>query len=213
MRHFPDYTVAKTRREMMQISKRILFEASSRGARFLKKHPIFDVWYIQDDPKAVRDKISHMLRDLKRTAYTTTKTRQENRLGEVTARSMTRGFQGCCTQNNDEEAHRNLMLTAVPMMVESDRDMTKDSRRSMIANFTSFLPKCGTGYYHDSSIISMLILGDDWKPEDGSCVKLSSLDHNAVEEQHIRLHQAEIESLYSVSELILRDDEDWEFLW
>lgn len=64
--HLESYTVAVTKSEKSSVSQTVLEElTSTSGARFLKKHSIFDEWYVATD-KAARDKISHCLRRMTR---------------------------------------------------------------------------------------------------------------------------------------------------
>ena len=191
LKHFTEYEAAKTRSEMMRISKRILLEVSSRGARFLRKHPIFDEWYIQEDPKAVRDKISHILRDLKRT-YTTTETHQENRVrGPV---NLTRRFNGGCS----EQMQRNL-VRVVPTMDESNTTNTLIASNTTMADdrpntFTSFVL-----HWHHSSGTSML--GGEWKP-DACCNTIFLVDHDAEQQREVEKSGLELQ-LRKDSEVLL----------
>lgn len=60
------YTVAVTKSEKSAVSQTVFEElTTSTGARFLKKHSIFDKWHVATD-KAARDKISHCLRRMNR---------------------------------------------------------------------------------------------------------------------------------------------------
>ena len=61
--HCEKYVAAETKTEKMKVSRSILHEVISPGARFLQKHPIYQEWYIAD-LKVGRDKISHCLRVL-----------------------------------------------------------------------------------------------------------------------------------------------------
>ena len=57
-----DSKVAKTR-----VTTETLREVVSTGGRFLKKHAIYDLWYVCSKQKKVgRDKISHLLRQMAR---------------------------------------------------------------------------------------------------------------------------------------------------
>lgn len=57
-----DSKVAKTR-----LTTETLREVVSTGGRFLKKHAIYDLWYVCSKQKKVgRDKISHLLRQMAR---------------------------------------------------------------------------------------------------------------------------------------------------
>lgn len=190
--HFAEYLAAETRREMMRISKLILMEVSSQGARFLRKHPIFDEWYVQEDPKAARDKISHMLRDLKRTSINRTETRQ-NRVRELVNVSRSQG---------GEQEYRNpdvmvprwndpLQLTT-PCLIGRNTLMGNDCN-----SLTSYL-QCQVQHGFSTK------LGGVWKPE----VRCETIPFPNILLDHNVEHQQEVERLHSVSEEFLPDGDD-----
>ena len=56
------YVRAESKKEKMKISKAALDELTSSGVRFLKKHPVYQHWYVASE-KVGRDKIGHFLRE------------------------------------------------------------------------------------------------------------------------------------------------------
>jgi hypothetical protein len=118
LKYFAEYMAAETRREMMRISKLILLEVISRGARFLRKHPIFDEWYIQEDPKAARDKISHMLRDLKRTSMARTDDARQNSVEERANMSRSKGGKQEYRSLNGMMPSWNALLQTTPPLLD-----------------------------------------------------------------------------------------------
>lgn len=64
---YPNYIEADSKNSKTRVTTEALFEVLSTGARFLKKHPIYNLWYICLKQKKVgRDKISHLLRQMSR---------------------------------------------------------------------------------------------------------------------------------------------------
>jgi hypothetical protein len=63
LEHFDEYSKATSKTSKMKVSRAILRKIISSGARFLKKEDSY--WYVAD-VKVGKDKISHVLREMKR---------------------------------------------------------------------------------------------------------------------------------------------------
>lgn len=194
--HLAEYLAAETRREMVRISKLILLEVSSQGARFLRKHPIFDEWYVQEDPKAARDKISHMLRDLKRTSINRTEPRQNRVRGLVNVSRSQGGEQEYRNPDGMVPRWNNPLLLTTPCLIGSNTLMGNDSN-----GLTSYL-KCQVQHGFST------MLGGVWKPE----VRCETIPLPNILLDHDVEHQQEVERLHSVLEHKVSCSEEWEFL-
>jgi hypothetical protein len=60
-KYVDQYSRAASKKEKMRVSKAAYDELTMAGVRFLKKHPIYQYWYVADQ-KVGRDKIGHFLR-------------------------------------------------------------------------------------------------------------------------------------------------------
>lgn len=64
---YNDYVETDSKKLKTRVTTETLREVLSTGGRFLKKHPIYDLWYIcLKQEKVGRDKISHLLRQMAR---------------------------------------------------------------------------------------------------------------------------------------------------
>jgi hypothetical protein len=61
LKYVEPYAHAESKKEKMQISKAAMDELVQSGVRFLKKHPVYQHWYVADE-KVGRDRIGHFLR-------------------------------------------------------------------------------------------------------------------------------------------------------
>lgn len=61
LKYVDQYSQAASKKEKMRVSKAAYDEVTMAGVRFLKKHPIYQYWYVADQ-KVGRDKIGHFLR-------------------------------------------------------------------------------------------------------------------------------------------------------